>query len=154
MSKTSTDLAAPRAARPDHGHALVGAVPHADGLRPDAGPQLWPRRRPKVDAQMSTWKPDSDLMRLNARRVGEWVAVPTGLLEVLSVGLRDRARLGRSLRHRHGRCGDRLGLRARPRPPDRIRAAMTAPRRPAHEVLELDDGDGPGAQARARLRLI
>jgi thiamine biosynthesis lipoprotein len=26
----------------------------------------------EVDAQMSAWKPDSDLMRLNACTVGEW----------------------------------------------------------------------------------
>ena len=36
----------------------------------------------EVDAQMSTWKPDSDLMRLNATPVGEWVAVPDRLREV------------------------------------------------------------------------
>lgn len=37
----------------------------------------------EVDAQMSTWKPDSDLMRLNAAPVGVWQAVPVRLLEVL-----------------------------------------------------------------------
>ena len=34
----------------------------------------------EVDAQMSTWKPDSDLMRLNAAPVGAWVAVPAAAL--------------------------------------------------------------------------
>ena len=33
----------------------------------------------EVDEQMSTWKPDSDLMRLNAAPVGEWVTVPAQL---------------------------------------------------------------------------
>ncbi len=40
----------------------------------------------EVDAQMSTWKPDSDLMRLNAAPVGVWQAVPARLLDVLILG--------------------------------------------------------------------
>jgi len=41
----------------------------------------------EVDAQMSTWKPDSDLMRLNACPVGEWMTVPERLMEVLRLSL-------------------------------------------------------------------
>src|SRR5690606_32932512 len=41
----------------------------------------------EVDAQMSTWKPDSDLMRLNAAPVGDWVEVPERLRTVLRLGL-------------------------------------------------------------------
>ena len=37
----------------------------------------------KVDAQMSTWIPDSDLMRLNAAPVGSWVKVAPELFTVL-----------------------------------------------------------------------
>ena len=40
-----------------------------------------------VDAQMSTWEPDSDLMRLNAAPVGEWRNIPPDLLRVLDLGL-------------------------------------------------------------------
>ncbi len=40
-----------------------------------------------VDRQMSTWKPDSDLMRLNRAPVGQWLAVPAELMEVLAQGL-------------------------------------------------------------------
>ncbi len=47
----------------------------------------------EVDAQMSTWKPDSDLMRLNAAPVGEWVAVPARLARGPAPWPRDRARL-------------------------------------------------------------
>ncbi|WP_144292522.1 FAD:protein FMN transferase [Rhodoligotrophos appendicifer] len=36
-----------------------------------------------VDAQTSTWKPDSDQMRLNGAPVGDWVPVPSLLMEVL-----------------------------------------------------------------------
>ncbi len=41
----------------------------------------------EVDAQMSTWNADSDLMRLNAAPVGAWVTVPDRLGEVLRLGL-------------------------------------------------------------------
>ena len=41
----------------------------------------------RVEAQMSTWRPGSDLMHLNAALVEEWVAVPPGLCAVLAAGL-------------------------------------------------------------------
>ncbi|MEZ5832223.1 MAG: FAD:protein FMN transferase [Dongiaceae bacterium] len=41
-----------------------------------------------VDRQMSTWKPDSDLSRLNAAPVGQWVKVPPELAIVLAEALR------------------------------------------------------------------
>lgn len=41
----------------------------------------------EVDAQMSMWKPDSDLMRLNACPVGEWITVPERLMDVLRLSL-------------------------------------------------------------------
>jgi len=41
----------------------------------------------EVDSQMSTWKPDSALMRINAAPVGDWVVVPEQLCAVLGLGL-------------------------------------------------------------------
>lgn len=41
----------------------------------------------RVDAQMSVWKPDSDIMRLNRAAVGTWVDLPTELLTVLGAGI-------------------------------------------------------------------
>ncbi len=41
-----------------------------------------------VDRQMSTWKPDSDLSRLNAAPVDQWVRVPPELAIVLAEALR------------------------------------------------------------------
>ena len=40
-----------------------------------------------VDAQMSLWKPGSDLMRLNAAPVGDWQQVPPDLARVLRLGI-------------------------------------------------------------------
>lgn len=92
----------------------------------------------QVDAQMSTWKPESDLMRLNAAPVGEWVSIPPELMTVLLRGLE----IGRLS---HGAFDIGLGDLVRAwgfnaRPPDEaaIRAALGRPRKPAHERLELD----------------
>lgn len=41
----------------------------------------------QVDREMSTWKPDSALMRFNAAPVGEWIVLPERLLEVIEAGL-------------------------------------------------------------------
>lgn len=41
-----------------------------------------------VDRQMSTWKPNSDLMRLNRAPIGEWIPVPAELMEVLACGIK------------------------------------------------------------------
>ena len=41
----------------------------------------------RVDAQMSTWKPDSTLMRLNRTPLGEWFELPDQLYQVLLAGL-------------------------------------------------------------------
>ncbi|MDT8857871.1 FAD:protein FMN transferase [Paracoccaceae bacterium Fryx2] len=42
----------------------------------------------EVEAQMTTWRDDSDLMRLNRAPVGEWVPVPPHLMQVLTAALR------------------------------------------------------------------
>ncbi len=41
----------------------------------------------QVDKQMSTWKPESDLMRLNRARVGRWVDVRKELATVLAAAV-------------------------------------------------------------------
>ena len=42
----------------------------------------------QVDQQMSTWKPDSDLSRLNAAPAHQWHAMPAELLAVLDAAVR------------------------------------------------------------------
>src|SRR3569832_312318 len=41
----------------------------------------------QVDEQMSPWKPDSDLLRLNRAPVDAWVELPAEKLEVLACAL-------------------------------------------------------------------
>lgn len=93
----------------------------------------------EVDAQMSTWKPDSDLMRLNVAPVGAWVSVPDRLREVLLRGLE----IGRASKGGFDLgMGDAVtawGFGPEAAAPDRISAAISAHRVPAHAALEIDD---------------
>ncbi|GAA0283811.1 FAD:protein FMN transferase [Rhodovulum strictum] len=95
----------------------------------------------EVDAQMSTWKPDSDLMRLNAASVGVWVTVPARLTEVLRLGLEIGRASGGAFDIGMGDAVTAWGFGQEAAAPAGIRAAMTAPRRPAHEVLEIGESE-------------
>jgi FAD:protein FMN transferase len=61
------------------------------GFRPEPVRAALQAAVDEVDAQMSTWKPDSDLMRLNAAPVGDWVAVPARLRRSCGSGSRSGA---------------------------------------------------------------
>ncbi|MYM56311.1 FAD:protein FMN transferase [Thalassovita mangrovi] len=96
----------------------------------------------EVDGQMSTWKPGSDLMRLNAAPVGDWIDLPARLIEVLRLGLE----IGRASEGAFDiGMGDAVtawGFGPEAAQPDRIRAALTAQRVPASDALELDVAAG------------
>jgi thiamine biosynthesis lipoprotein len=95
-----------------------------------------------VDAQMSTWKPDSDLTRLNTGLVGEWLASPARLTDVLHLGLEIGRASGGAFDIGMGDAVTAWGFGPEAASPERIRAAMTVPRRPAHERLEVDRAAG------------
>lgn len=94
----------------------------------------------RVDRQMSNWKPNSDLNRLNAAPVGSWVAVPRELLAVLAEALR----IGRATQGAFeigvGALVSAWGFGPRSGQPDQvaIAAAAAVPRVPALDALELD----------------
>jgi len=91
-----------------------------------------------VDAQMSTWKPDSDLMRLNAAQVGEWQDIPSDLARVLAIGLAiGRASEG-AFDIGQGDAVRAWGFGPAAADPAAIRDAMKTPHLPAHKVLELN----------------
>ncbi|MDF1856770.1 MULTISPECIES: FAD:protein FMN transferase [Rhodobacterales] len=92
----------------------------------------------EVDAQMSTWKPESDLMRLNAAPVGEWVAVPARLEQVLRLGLEIGRASGGAFDIGMGDAVTAWGFGPEAAAAEGISAAMAATRRPAHEVLGID----------------
>lgn len=95
-----------------------------------------------VDAQMSTWRPQSDLMRLSAAPVGTWVRVPAALYSVIRLGLDIGRASGGAFDISVGDAVAAWGFGAAAASADRIRAAAGARRDPAHEVIELDPSAG------------
>ncbi|VVT17925.1 FAD:protein FMN transferase [Roseovarius sp. EC-HK134] len=104
----------------------------------------------EVDAQMSTWKAGSDLMRLNAAPVDQWVAVPARLTEVLRLGLEIGRASGGAFDIGMGDAVKAWGFGPAAAVPAGIRAAMAAQRHPAYELLDLD---GTNARKRAPITL-
>jgi len=140
MSKTSTELVR---------HALNGttmgtrwsALFHA-GAEFDPAPVQAALQAAvaEVDAQMSTWKADSDLMRVNAAPVGVWVSVPERLLKVLRLSLEIGQLSGGAFDAGMGDVVMAWGFGPEEATSEAIRAAMTAPRQSAEAALEF----GPG----------
>ena len=100
MSKMSTDLhrhaLPPPPPHPTHRHALNGptmgtrwsAVFHAaPGFDPLALQLALQAAVDRVDHQMSTWKPGSDLMRFNLAPTKVWQDLPFDLARVIALGL-------------------------------------------------------------------
>jgi len=96
----------------------------------------------EVDAQMSTWNPDSDLMRLNAAPVGDWVTAPARLIDVLRLGLDIGQASGGAFEIGMGDAVAAWGFGPDAAAPDRIRTAMTAQRVGASDALDLDMAAG------------
>ncbi len=92
----------------------------------------------EVDAQMSTWNPGSDLMRLNAAPVGAWVAVPDRLMDVLRLGLEIGRASGGAFDIGMGDAVTAWGFGPEAAAAVGIRAVMAAERVPAFEALEFD----------------
>lgn len=92
----------------------------------------------EVDQQMSTWKPESDLNRLNRAEPGEWVSLPAPLLSVLAAGL-DVGRISDgAFDIGMGDAVAAWGFGADPANATEILAARKRERQHAHRVLELD----------------
>jgi thiamine biosynthesis lipoprotein len=92
----------------------------------------------RVDGQMSTWKPESDLMRLNAAPVREWVDLPDDLARVLRLGLAIGRASGGAFDIGTGDAVAAWGFGPAAANTAAIRAAMAAPRCPACECLDLE----------------
>jgi FAD:protein FMN transferase len=92
----------------------------------------------EVDQQMSTWKPDSDLMRLNAAAPGVWVECPEHLMVVLEAAVSIGRASGGAFDIGVGDAVSAWGFGPATLDPARIQAALSEPGRPAHDILELD----------------
>ena len=95
-----------------------------------------------VDVQMSTWKPESDLMRLNRAPVGDWVEVPELLLAVLEAAAEIGRLSGGAFDIGVGDVVSAWGFGSGrgARDAARMAQAEARPRQPAHLGLELDIG--------------
>ena len=98
----------------------------------------------QVDQQMSPWKPDSDLSRLNRAAPEAWVALPPEMLTVLARALEVARQSGGAFDPTVGALVDAWGFGAARNAPDAdsIRAATQATHRPAYQRLELDPANG------------
>ena len=91
-----------------------------------------------VDRQMSTWKCDSDLMRLNRAPAGEWVRVPAELMEVLIRGI-EIGRLSKgAFDIGMGDVVTAWGFGLQEPDVKAIRTALGKPRPPVHDALEFE----------------
>lgn len=138
MSKMSTERARIALNGPTMGTRWTALFFAKPGLDPAPIRAALQAAVDEVDAQMSTWNAGSDLMRLNAAPVGAWVAVPARLRDVLHLGLEIGRASGGAFDIAMGDAVTAWGFGPRPAAPEGIRAAMTNPRRPAHEALEMD----------------
>ena len=94
----------------------------------------------RVDQQMSPWKPDSDLMRLNRATPGEWVSLPPEIMAVLARALEIARLSDGAFDPGVGALVNAWGFGAERDDPDAaaIRVARQWGQPPAHQSLELD----------------
>jgi thiamine biosynthesis lipoprotein len=145
MSKTSTDLIRHALNGPTMGTRWSALFFTPPGFDRQTGAGRAAAAVDVVDAHMSTWKPDSDLMRLNRPRWAMSVVVPADLAHVLALGMPSAApRAGLLTSAWAMPCAPGASAR-KAADVQGIRTAMAASRRPAHEVLELE-----GTQVRKR----
>jgi len=139
MSKMSTDLVRHALNGPTMGTRWSALFPAPSSFDAGAVRAALQAAVDEVDAQMSTWKPDSDLMRLNRAPAGAWVTVPERLLDVIRLGLNVGRASGGAFDMGVGEAVTAWGYGPAEASPDRIRNSMQARRVPAFEALEIDE---------------
>jgi thiamine biosynthesis lipoprotein len=151
MPKTSSDPAAPCKRTTLHGPTMgtrwSANVDTDDSIDLAALQQDLAAAVQRVDEQMSPWKENSDLMRLNGAPLGAWVDLPAEMLEVLDCALDVHRLSAGAFNPCVGALVEAWGFGAVRDVPDAqaIRAARNATPMAAHESLELDR---PGNRAR------
>ncbi|WP_027055682.1 FAD:protein FMN transferase [Mesorhizobium erdmanii] len=146
MSKMSTDLVRHALNGPTMGTRWSAIFYAPSGFDAEAVRAALQAAVDEVDAQMSTWKPDSDLMRLNRAPAGAWATIPGRLLDVIRLGLAVGRASGGAFDIGMGDAVSAWGFGPAEASPDRIRSATQARHAHAHDVLEID-----GARIRKRL---
>ncbi|MBX3574330.1 MAG: FAD:protein FMN transferase [Mesorhizobium sp.] len=140
MSRTSTDLVRYALNGPTMGTRWSALFHAPRGLDAHAARDALQAAVDEVDAEMSTWKPGSDLMRLNAAPAGEWVAVPASLMDVLRLAVAVGKASDGAFDVGLGDAVTAWGFGSSAAAPDLIRVAMAARRVPAHVAIEMGEG--------------
>jgi FAD:protein FMN transferase len=98
----------------------------------------------RVDQQMSTWKPRSDLSRLNAAPINVWVMIPPELMTVLSASLKFEQITAGAFDIGVGELVRAWGFGSECTTPDpvKIKAGIGPTRVSPRKTLVLDDANG------------
>lgn len=91
-----------------------------------------------VDRQMSTWKADSDLMRVNQAPLDTWLSVPAALMEVLVAGLEIGRLSAGAFDIAMGDVVTAWGFGPKEEDTQAMRAALGKKHLPAYEALEIN----------------
>lgn len=142
MSKMSTDLERHALNGPTMGTRWSATFYAPAGFDPAPLQGALQQAVDAVDMQMSTWKPDSDLMRLNRAPVSEWVAVPACLMEVLRLAIEIGRISGGAFDAAMGDAVTAWGFGPIQADQKRIGEALARPRIAAYDALELDVSGG------------
>lgn len=140
MSKTSTELLRHALNGPTMGTRWTALFFTETGFDPEPLRTALQAAVMEVDMQMSTWKPDSDLMRINAAPVGEWIEAPARLMDVLRLGLDICRASGGAFDIGLGDAVSAWGFGPQAAAAGQIRSALSAKRCPAWEALDVDHG--------------
>ena len=138
MSKISTDLTHHTLNGPTMGTCWSAQFHASAEIDPNPIRAALAESVDRVDRQMSTWKPNSDLMRLNRASVGEWIFLPAEIMEVLVRAMK----IGRLSRGAFdigvGDVVTAWGFGPHDADEGAIQAALGRARPAAHEVLDLE----------------
>ncbi len=138
MSKMSIEAKRQAMNGPTMGTRWTALFHPAEAFNPDPVRNALQAAVDEVDAQMSTWRPDSDLMRLNSTPPGAWVRVPKRLIEVLALALDIGRASGGAFDIGMGDAVVAWGFGHAAADQHLIRNALDATRQPTYAVLELD----------------
>ena len=140
MSKTSTELQRHALNGPTMGTRWSALFFTATGFDAAGLSQALQAAVDEVDTQMSSWMPESDLSRINRAPARSWIEAPEQLLAVVRAGLEIGRASSGAFDIGLGDAVTAWGFGPEAASGEAIRTALSRPRRPSWEIVELADG--------------